>query len=776
VKKSLLAFQIVLFACSFSSGTARDETGIIPRPVSVKALDGVFVLDKSVVLQIATPDSQLDLIAEELISKIEAVSNFKVRLNQKAEGKEIVIALDKSLVKLGEEGYSLKVLPEKITISAIQPAGIFYGMQSLLQFLPPEFEDTKSKSDSWLLHCLEIEDYPRFKWRGQLLDVSRHFHSLDHLKRNIDNLARLKMNIFHLHLTDDQGWRLEIKSLPKLTEIGAWRVDHNDKLWWERPFPQPDEKATYGGFYTQEEMKNLIQYAKERNIEIIPEIDLPGHARAFMAAYPEVSCDGAHYDVASGGDERNKDVCPAKQVTYEYIDKIITEVAALFPSKYIHIGGDEARMHGWRKCPDCKKKMEDEYLADFHELQSYFMHRVERTINRKGKAMIGWDEILQGGLAPNATVMSWRGEIGGIEAVNMCHDVIMTPNTYCYLDLKQGDPEIEPPELGYSQLLLTTAYSYNPVPKGFTKEQTKRILGVQGNLWSESLVYEEQANYMLYPRLFAISEVGWSPQELREWPDFVHRMEIMLKRFDILGTNYSAAVYNVWVKPYHDKQVKRTSLKLNTEAGTVGIRYTLDGTEPSIESTLYETPIVLEKTINLKARSFKDGKPYGSGSTTKTIEVHKAMGKPVTLNPQPHERFNPGKMALTDCIRGRADQIGVNWIGYDENFEAVLDLEEDTQVDSVTFSFMESTFDLVFPPVKMEISCSLDGIKYTPLKTIEPKPEEKDVKVTREYSATITEKVRYIKLIAKNSNSVPEGHQFEAGRQAWLCIDEIIVH
>ncbi|MCI0515912.1 beta-N-acetylhexosaminidase, partial [candidate division KSB1 bacterium] len=327
------------------------EMNIIPQPVSIEKAEGEFTLSKEVGLYIPNQNVPLQLIAESLKARIDAASDFKLALirGDDREGgvKQIIFALDESMENLGDEGYQLIVQPDKVEIIAPKPAGVFYGVQSLLQLLPPEIENAQAERSQWKIPCVKIMDFPRFKWRGQLRDVVRHFHNLDQLKRNIDNLARLKMNKFHLHLTDDQGWRLEIKSLPKLTEIGAWRVDHNDKLWWERPFPKPGEKATYGGFYTQEEMKALIQYARERNVEIIPEIDLPGHARAFMAAYPEVSCDGAHYDVASGGDERNKDACPAKEVTYQYAEKIFAEVAALFPSKYIHIGGDEARMHGW---------------------------------------------------------------------------------------------------------------------------------------------------------------------------------------------------------------------------------------------------------------------------------------------------------------------------------------------------------------------------------------------------------------------------------------------
>lgn len=773
-------FLIVLLISFSTKVTAYNKTSgtqIIPLPVSEKTLDGTFSIDKNVVLFISTPSAKLDLIANKLIKKVNSASRFELVAVKKKpdEKKTIIFTLDESLIDLGDEGYQLNVLPGKIKIIAPKPAGIFYGMQSFFQLLPPEFDDTSLNRDQWDVPCVEIRDYPRFKWRGQLLDVSRHFHSLDHLKRNIDNLARLKMNIFHLHLTDDQGWRIEIKSLPKLTEIGAWRVDHNDKLWWERPFPKPGEKATYGGFYTQEEMKELIRYAKERNVEIIPEIDLPGHSRAFLAAYPEVSCDGAHYDVASGGDERNKDVCPAKEVTYEYAEKILCEIADLFPSKYIHVGGDEARMRAWKTCPDCIKKIEDEGLKNFHELQSYFMHRIEKIINENGKIMIGWDEILQGGLTPNATVMSWRGEIGGIESVKMGHDVIMTPNTYCYLDLKQGDPEIEPYELGYSQLLLPTVYSYNPVPNSFTKDQAKRILGVQANLWSESLVYEKQANYMLFPRLLAVSEVAWSPQELRNWTYFVHRMEVMLQRFDILGIHYSTAAYNVWIKPAFNEEKNSASIKLETEAGTVDIYYTLDGTEPTLSSKIYKGPILLEKTLTLKARSFRNGNPYGTGTTTKTIEIHKAMGKPVTFNPEPNERFNPGTYALTDCIRGRADQIGVNWIGFDSSFVAILDLEEITDVKAVIFSFMESTFDRAFPPACINVSVSINGKSYKKLKTLKTKPETRDVKKTREYSVELNDKVRYIKIAAENIGLQPELKQFNPGIKNWILMDEIIV-
>jgi hexosaminidase len=772
-----LLFLFVFAACAPKwIRPKRTVINIIPRPVAVKITDSNFVLDAETRLVIATPDSELRLIAEKLIKKINAASRFQLCGSPNiVPGKTtILLSLDASLKSLTDEGYQLTVLPQRIEIKAPKPAGVFYGTQSLFQLLPTELENTALQRDRWLVPCVEIVDYPRFPWRGQLLDVSRHFHPLDHIKRNLDQLARLKMNRFHWHLTDDQGWRIEIKSLPKLTGIGAWRVDRNDKLWWQRAFPKPGEKATYGGFYTQAEIKEMIQYARERYITIIPEIDMPGHSRAFIAAYPEVSCDGGPYEVATGGDERNKDLCPGKEITFELVEKIIDEVTALFPAKYYHIGGDECRKPAWKKCPDCQKKMEAAGLKDYDALQSYFIHRVEKMINARGKIMIGWDEILEGGLAPNATVMSWRGEVGGIKSVGMGHDAIMTPFSYCYLDLKQGDPELEP-ELGYSQLLLSTVYSYNPVPKSFTAEEAKHILGVQGNLWSESIQNEADANYMLFPRLIAIAEVGWSPQALRDWKDFVYRLEQMLKRFDFQGINYARSAYNVWLEPNPpDKNADKVAFQLQTEAGTAPIFYTLDGREPNKSATLYQTPIRLEKTTTIKARTFKAGKPYGN-STTQTIVVHPAAGKKVTLLVRPDPKFDHGDFVLTDCLRGRADQIGKHWLGFEKDFEAVIDLEKNPPVQTITVSILEATDDRIFLPKKIEFSCSSDGNTFTPLKTIIPEQSAKPAREVKEFTAEVKTSAHYIKISLENMGVIPDWHYFDPGKKAWLFIDEIMI-
>lgn len=504
---------------------------------------------------------------------------------------------------------------------------------------------------------------------------------------------------------------------------------------------------------------------------------MPGHSRAFMAAYPEVSCDGGPYFVASGGDERNKDLCPGKEITFELVEKIIAEVAALFPGKYYHIGGDECRKHTWKTCPDCKRRMEQEGLQDYHELQSYFIQRVEKMINAHGKIMIGWDEILEGGLAPNATVMSWRGEVGGIKSVEMGHDAIMTPFSYCYLDLKQGNPELEPKHLGYSQLLLSTVYSYNPMPAGFSPEQAKHILGVQGNLWSEYIQNEPDANYMLFPRLFAIAEMGWTPQPQRDWRHFVRRVETMLPRFDVLGINYARSAYNVWVEPEHENRTNnQVAFKLMTEAGTSEIRYTLDGNEPTHSSPLYQKPITLERTATLKARSFKRDLVLGSPTTVMTIAVHQAAGKKVILAAPPAAQFDHVSLALTDCIRGRADQIGKSWLGFEGDFEAVIDLGNMLPIHTVTTSFLEATDDHIFLPQQIDLFTSADGASFRRLKTVIPEQRGVPVRKVNEITFQISEHTaRFLKIRAKNLGLVPSWHQFDPGTKAWLFVDEILV-
>ena len=594
---------------------------IIPQPMSVKVKAGQFLIIPSTKVFVRGENAKLHQIAADMIERIGAVSNFELSLeeNQVVAHSSIVLWLDASNPELTPEGYSLSISSRKVEIRAAAPAGIFYGLQSLYQLFPLSFFDEKSRADLWELPALEIVDKPRFKWRGNLLDASRHFLTVAQIKRNLDRLARLKINRFHWHLTDDQGWRIEIKSLPKLTEIGAWRVDRNSEKWWGRAPQQKGEKATYGGFYTQDQIREVIAYAEARFITVIPEIDMPGHSQAALAAYPEVSCDGRRYFVATGGVKGDNALCPGKEKTFAFVEKVIGEVASLFPATYIHIGGDECNKSAWKRDPDCRRRMRENGLKNVNELQSYFIKRVEKIVAANGKKIIGWDEILEGGLAPNATVMSWRGEKGGLQAARAGHDVIMTPNTYCYLDLKQGDPQLEP-DLGYSRLHLAKAYSYKPVPKQLSAAQARHILGIQGNLWGESIQRESQLTYMLYPRIFAIAEVAWSPEKLRDFPGFCLRVEHAFKRLDILGVKYAPSMYNVAVKSRKVKGKRGRHVSLKAEYTSSGIRFTINGDAPTAASPIYKKAFGITRTSTIRAAVFKDGKRVGR-VTTKTIWI-----------------------------------------------------------------------------------------------------------------------------------------------------------
>lgn len=441
-----------------------------------------------------------------------------------------------------------------------------------------------------------------------MLDVSRHFFPFDFLKQYIDEMVKYKFNVFHLHLTDDQGWRIEIKGMPNLTEAGAWRVPRQGS-WWSFAPPQPGEGATYGGYYTQEQIKELVKYAAERNVTIVPEIDVPAHSLALITAYPGLSCTGKQYDVNPGSrfkDECNV-LCVANDATWAALDKIFTQVAELFPGEYIHIGGDEANRGFWGQHEADKALMQKEGIKNLAELQSYFTKKLEKLVISKGKRMIGWDEILEGGLAPEATVMSWRGMEGGIKAAQMGHHVIMSPTTHAYLDLYQGDPIIEPET--YSMLRLKSCYDFEPVPNGIDKSL---ILGGQGNLWTESVPTGRHAEYMTWPRGFALAEVLWSPATSKNWVDFIRRMEWQFNHLDKAGVNYARSAYDAIITSVKD--VKGDYLvKMTTEIPGLDIHYTFNGTNPSVHEAKYNgTPLTIPKGASqIRVRTYKDGKPAG---------------------------------------------------------------------------------------------------------------------------------------------------------------------
>jgi hexosaminidase len=433
------------------------------------------------------------------------------------------------IAKLGSsahpEGYTLTTAKSGIIIRGNSARGVFNGIQTLLQLLPPEVFGSAglASNKGIMIPQVDIQDEPRYAWRGMHLDVGRHLYSVEFIKKYIDMLAMHKMNVFHWHLTEDQGWRIEIKKYPKLTEIGSIRKN--------------SDGTTYGGFYTQDQIKEVVAYAASRFIEVMPEIEMPGHSVAALAAYPELSCTGGPFEVRSAWGVSDDVYCAGKEATFEFVQDVLTEVIALFPFKYVHIGGDECPKDRWAKCPDCRKRMKAEGLKDEMQLQSYFIRRIEKFLMANNRNLVGWDEILEGGLAPEATVMSWRGEAGGIDAARQGHDVIMSPDSYCYFNYYQGDPKLEPKAWG-GFLTIEKVYSYEPTPEELTVEEAKHVLGAQANVWTEYIPTEKQVEYMALPRMSALAEVVWTPKALRDYEKFSHRMERQYKRFDAMKLNY----------------------------------------------------------------------------------------------------------------------------------------------------------------------------------------------------------------------------------------------
>lgn len=603
----LLLCLLALAACS-PKAVKLEQVKLIPQPVQLEQ-SSKSLLVKAV--RVESGDADLQFSAQYLKDQLAALPQAKW-LSDEDGGVVITLKLDSSIVQA--EGYKLDI-NQQITLAGKSKEGVIHAIQSLIQVI----QQGNQTAEGLYIPQLSITDYPRFAYRGMHLDVSRHFFNIDFVKKYIDLIAMHKMNTFHWHLSDNQGWRIEIKKYPKLTEVGAWRVDHEDLPWHERQPTQKGEKATYGGFYTQEQIKDVVAYAAERGITVIPEIDIPGHSTAAIAAYPELSCRNVSIGVASGSKNEVAIVCGGKDEVLNFYKDVLTEVMALFPSKYIHIGGDEAWKEEWKKCPLCQKRIKEKGLADEHELQSYFIHQLDDFLVSKGRAMIGWDEILEGGLAPNATVMSWRGESGGVKAAQMNHDVVMTPVDYCYLDYYQStDKDIEPLAFnGY--ISLSKVYNYEPIPAELTAEQGKHVLGAQGNLWTEFIPTGELAEYRVLPRMTALSEVLWSPKESRNEADFINRLEPFLNWLSL--KNYTFHIPSA--QGIYPNMLFMDSAKVDMSSPWpfTKIHYTLDGSEPTAESPVFTESFFVSKSTELKTVVYRTDGKHG---LVKTSQFEKA--------------------------------------------------------------------------------------------------------------------------------------------------------
>ncbi len=774
-KPTILSLLIVsIVACQKTPPPQPDPPQLIPQVAAIEENEGLFEINEETIIGVENEAQQK--IATSFFQHFKKVVDWQPRV---VIGKKGTIQF-RSKETLGPEAYELNIHPDSIHIYASAGAGFFYALQSIRQLLPIEFVGGKLQEDvRWVLPAVSIKDQPRFAWRGFMLDVSRHFFEKEQVKAFLDEMAALKLNTFHWHLTDDQGWRIEIQKYPKLTEVGAWRVDYNDhnenhNRWWGRPAQKEGDKATYGGYYTQDDVREIIAYAQERFITVVPEIDMPGHSQAIIASYPEVACHPGSYFVATGGVYKDNTVCPGKEVSFALIEEVLNEVMDLFPSKYIHIGGDECNKLAWKADPDCQRRIKEEGLKNESELQSYFIKRVEKIINARGKSMIGWDEILEGGLAPKATVMSWRGEAGGIEAASKGHAVIMTPNKYCYLDLKQGHTDHEP-NLGYSQCLLSTCYGYNPVPENL-KDKSDFILGIQGNLWSESLPQWDMATYMAFPRLFAVAENAWSPQEKEDWDDFINRLYPQLERLEAKGIRYANSAFNVWIN--HKGDGNKITVDLFTEANGLEIRYTVDGKEPTYDSPIYEAPFELLETANVKAAAFKHGKRIGK-ITQKAFYVHNARGAKVVYHtPFLKNKSAGGESALTDLNFGSNWSVDSLWQGFQApKIEVDVILDTLQEVGEVHLNFLQIAISGIYMPEQIRIFGTRDK---EPFSVLAEKNLDYQAKVQGRYiqNASIQfpkTMVDKLKIELQSVNPIYEGHHRQ-GELSKVYLDEIVVY
>ena len=610
------------------------EIAIIPEPVSVIKQAGHFILPENVTIH-APASPELKQVTAFLQERLSVPTGRYVSVLSGHAGDHAQIRLilnDKQNPQLGNEGYQLTVKTNQILIRANKAAGLYYGAQSLIQLFPKEIESKEPvAAQTWSVPCVDITDYPRVGWRGLMLDVARHFFTKEEVKQYINAMVRYKYNILHLHLTDDEGWRIEIKGFPKLTEVGAWSVKKTGEFGNFIP-PTPDEPRNYGGFYTQEDLKELIQYAQDRFVNIMPEIDVPGHSLAAIASYPELSCTpGAeNYRVRSG--ERIMDwsrgapptalvdntLCPANEKVYSFLDSVITQVAALFPFEYIHMGGDEAPFNFWQKSDAIKALMQKEGLKNMHQVQGYFEKRVQAIVESKGKKFMGWDEIMDGDLSPSAAVMSWRGVKNGADAAMKKHEVVMSPSTYAYLDYMQADQITEPRV--YASLRLSKAYEFDPIPAGV---DPKYIKGGQANLWTEQVTNIRQAEYMTWPRGMAIAESVWSPKEKKNWENFFGRVEQHFQRLDVAETKYAPSVYDPIFKVSRSAD-KQLIIELSTEITGLDIYYSFDNSFPDRFYPKYTEKLTPPKDATmLRVITYRGKQPIGRMMNMPIEELNK---------------------------------------------------------------------------------------------------------------------------------------------------------
>ena len=766
-----MAAGIALCSC----GSHDPQIAIVPYPNHLEAGRGTYrVTDRPV-----TCDSRTDERTQR------AVVGFAARLATVTGGTNPVTVADEMPASgirfvtdesLPAEGYELNVDGEGIEVRASQFPGFLYALQSLEQLLPAAVYGTEPAPDAaWEVPCVKIADAPRFAYRGMHLDVARHFFSVDEVKRYIDVMAIHKLNTLHWHLTDDQGWRIEIKRYPELTAVGSIRKATVVRKEWGTYDDTP-----YGGFYTQDEIRDVVEYAADRGVTVIPEIDLPGHMLAALTAYPELGCTGGPYEVWGRWGVADDVLCPGREKTFEFLEGVLTEVMELFPSEYIHIGGDECPKVRWEKCPRCQAKIrqlglkdDGEHTAE-HYLQSYVTDRIGKFLAQHGRRIIGWDEILEGRAPSDAVVMSWRGSEGGIAAAKLGHDVIMTPNSHFYFDYYQSlDTDAEPFGIG-GYIPMEQVYSYDPAFPELTPEQQKHILGVQANLWTEYVLSDEHLEYMLLPRLAALSEVQWCLPETKDWNRFIGSFR-MDEIYSQMGYEFAKHIFGVTASYAVDPEKGGVVMTLTTQGGAP-IRYTLDGSDPTASSPLYKAPVTIGESCTFKAAALREG--MQTPVYARKFDFNKATGRRIALNAAPTLKYTYGGASLlVDGYRGGPVYSNGAWIGFlNEPLDVTIDMQGAKPYSAVTVESLVEKGEWVFPPSSVAVYLSDDGREFAeaalmsvPQETADSPDGVKPFKVLFPETSA-----RYLRVVARTVDPIPAWHG-AAGQKAHMFVDEIIV-
>lgn len=768
MRKKLFTLLTLIVAASY--GNAQTQINIIPQPVQINMGKGNFILNPKTVVYYQHPSlaSTANLFTDYLKNAV------SISLQATQQKKQSLNVIELQLAPQTEkDAYRLQINKDKIVITAQEPIGVFYGLQSLLQLLPPQ---TKTiKPNSYKIPGLSIYDYPRFSYRGMHLDVCRHFQPVSYIKKYIDYLAFHKFNTFHWHLTDDQGWRLEIKQYPLLTQVGGFR---NGTTIGRYPGTGNDG-LHYGGFYTQKEAKEIVQYAAERFITVIPEIELPGHASAAIAAYPQLSCfpledTKVPENTAFSGPTSGKQVqqtwgvfedvfCPS-EFTFNFLENVFDEVLSIFPSKIIHIGGDECPKENWKRSDLCQQMIKEKNLKDEHGLQSYFIQRIEKYLNSKGRNIIGWDEILEGGLAPNAAVMSWRGEAGGIEAAKQKHYVVMTPSGWLYFDHSQSLNEDSVVIGGYNS--LEKVYHYDPLPKELSEAEQKYILGAQANLWTEYIKNPAKIEYMIFPRMSALSEVLWTQKKEKNWDRFQKKLPTLFKRYQSWGAQYSKAYYQLENSLTLTAQ-QQLAWVLKTKSTQHKIIYQYN--DGPIKT--YTGPVVLHQSGTIKA-ALANAQHQAIGQwIQQSISLNKATAKPTTLSVPPSKKYKGnGAFTLTDGVQNsKGLSRSTEFIGYlGTDVAVVIDLQQLQPIKKINAHVLAQSGSWIYPPKQVSFFKSNDGLTYESL----GQQTEGSGKQNKLFSWNGDTQARFIKVLFTNIGNIPTGME-GAGNKAWLFLDEI---